>query len=492
MSLGGTPGHADKRVALVMGNSAYQNAPALTNPKNDAEDVGRALRALGFETIVAEDLDRSGMNDALDRFSRVVNSADIALVYYSGHGMQFAGRNYLLPVDAKLSSAEDVNKFRLMPLDDVLDVLQAARGARVVILDACRNNPVEEDLKRRLASIPGANRDAQLGRGLGRISAGNGLIVTYSTQANDVAADGTGRNSPFTSAFLNNLDAPDLDLRQMLFRVQDEVDRETNGRQRPELSISLVGEFKLVPSDNPRPAAPALPRSDEASRAWEAVKDTASSAVLEAFLARYGDSLYAGFAPARLVEIRKGQVAAIQPTQPPALPTPAQQALPARISRPRVAAENCANASSSAGGDLYCASSMLTPQYGNSYGVRNLFSSDDSTAWVEGVAGQGIGQWVVVEFDGFRSVKSVTIYNGYQKNADIFGKNSRVRKIRLLFSQGETKDVSLEDRRGPQTIALDRPIKAYWVQFVIEDVYPGSRYTDTAISKLSIASERIQ
>src|ERR1700680_859002 len=92
--LGWASGHAEKRVALVIGNGAYRNAPALTNPKNDAEDVGRSLKGLGFETIVAADLDRSGMNDALDRFSREVAGADIALVYYSGHGMQFAGRNY--------------------------------------------------------------------------------------------------------------------------------------------------------------------------------------------------------------------------------------------------------------------------------------------------------------------------------------------------------------------------------------------------------------
>jgi uncharacterized caspase-like protein len=243
--LGIAPSHADKRVALVIGNAAYRNAPALTNPKNDAEDVGRSLQGLGFETIVAADLDRGGMNDALDRFSRQVAGADIALVYYSGHGMQFAGKNFLLPVDARLVSADDVNRFRLMPLDDILEVLQTAKGARVVVLDACRNNPVEEELKRRLASSPGGNRDAYLTRGLGRISSANGLLVAYATQASDVAADGSGRNSPFTTAFLRNVGTPDIDLRQMLFRVQDDVNKATGGRQRPELSISLVGEFKL-------------------------------------------------------------------------------------------------------------------------------------------------------------------------------------------------------------------------------------------------------
>jgi uncharacterized caspase-like protein len=236
--------HADKRVALVIGNGAYQHTPALINPKNDAEDIGKTLRGLGFETIVATDLDRAGMSNALDRFSRTVSGANIAIVYYSGHGMQFAGKNYLLPVDAQLQSADDVNRFRLLPLSDIFGVLQHAPGARIVILDACRNNPVEDDLKRRVASIRGGNRDAFLTRGLSRVEA-NGLIVAYATQANDVAADGTGNNSPFAKALLDNLATPNIDVRQMLFNVQDEVDRLTDGKQRPELSISLVGKFKL-------------------------------------------------------------------------------------------------------------------------------------------------------------------------------------------------------------------------------------------------------
>ncbi len=441
------PAFAEKRVALVIGNAAYRTIPALTNPANDAEDVGRELRQLGFEAIVATDLDRSGMNNALDRFSRLVVDADIAFVYYSGHGMQFAGKNYLLPVDARLTSADDVNKFRLTPLDDVLEVLQAARGARVVVLDACRNNPVEEDLKRRLASLPGANRDAFLVRGLGRVSAGNGLIVAYSTQANDVAADGIARNSPFTSAFLHHVGAPDVDLRQMLFRVQDEVDRTTRGRQRPELSISLVGEFKLQRSGAAvAPASPSAP----------------------------------SVAPPPAV------------VRPPPAPVALPPSAPARTPRPRAAGESCATLAAPAGTDLYCASSVLAPQFGNSYGVRNLFGPDESTAWVEGVAGQGVGQWIVVEFDGLRLVRNITLRNGYQKNADIFGKNGRVRQLRLVFSGGESQVVVLEDRRGPQVITMDRPIKSYWVQLVIDEVYPGWRYPDTAISKLAIGSERSQ
>jgi uncharacterized caspase-like protein len=317
--------HAEKRVALVIGNSAYQNAPALINPKNDAQDIGKSLRELGFTTIVATDLDRAGMDDVLDRFSRTVGGAEIALVYYSGHGMQFGGKNYLLPVDARLTNADDVNRFRLLPLDDLFDVLQGAPGARIIILDACRNNPVEDDLKRRMASMPGVNRDAFMTRGLSRVTA-NGLIVAYATQANDVASDGTARNSPFAQALLHNLGAPDLDLRQMLFNVQDEVDRLTDGKQRPELSISLVGQYKLNPTPAPRDnnEVAATP-VDPAAQAWAATRDTTSQAVLEDFIRQFGNTVYGSMAHARLEELKNTQVAAVAP---PVHAEPSQSAPP--------------------------------------------------------------------------------------------------------------------------------------------------------------------
>lgn len=297
---------ADKRVALVIGNAAYRHMPMLTNPKNDAEDVGRALRELGFETILKTDLDRSGMNEALDQFSRLADGADIALVYYAGHGMQFGGSNYLLPTEARLSDAADVNRFRLMPVSDVLETLKSARGARILVLDACRNNPVEDDLKRRLASLPGGNRNGDLTRGFHKISA-DGLLIAYATQANDVAKDGTGRNSPFTSAFLKHVATPDLDLRQMLFRVQDDVNRETDGKQRPELSISLVGEFKLKTAALPSNQGGVSPSTIEAERAWLIIKDTTSIPALDAFVRRFPDSFYADLARSKIEELRRAQ-----------------------------------------------------------------------------------------------------------------------------------------------------------------------------------------
>ena len=234
-------GPVGRRVALVLGNSSYRHMPSLQNPKNDAADIESALKALNFETVLATDLDRAGMNAAIERFSRLVPGASVAVVYYSGHGMQFAGKNYLLPTDASLESAADVNRYRLLPIDDVVEVLSSADGLQLIVLDACRNNPVEKDFKNKVASVPGGNRDVASTRGFTRMDARSGLIITYATAPNDVAADGVGRNSPFTQAFLKNIAAPDKDIRLVLFDIQEEVYSSSGKRQLPEISSLYVG-----------------------------------------------------------------------------------------------------------------------------------------------------------------------------------------------------------------------------------------------------------
>jgi hypothetical protein len=161
----------------------------------------------------------------------------------------------------------------------------------------------------------------------------------------------------------------------------------------------------------------------------------------------------------------------------------------ARQPRPRAAGEKCATLKGQTGTDFYCASSVLAPQFGNSYGGDNLFSNKPGEAWVEGKPGPGIGEWITIDFDELRLVKAVIVRNGYQKNRDIFSKNSRVRLLRLVFSQGETQTLTLGDNMDLQKIALDPPVSAYWVQFIIDDVYPGSAYSDTAISKLFVTAD---
>jgi hypothetical protein len=502
--LGVAPAHADKRVALVIGNADYQKADKLANPVTDARGMRDALSKLGFEIVYGENLGKQALERTIGRFANAAQDSDVALVFFAGHGATFGDVPYVVPVDAQFTSLGEM-PYELVPVETLIGELRRAKGLRIAILDACRDNAAERELKR------ATTRGGEITRGLVRVRNPEGLILAYATQYLSTAADGNSQgNSPFTAALLSQINTPGLDVKDLFFNVGREVIEATQGRQRPEISVSFYDRYALAGTEPASPAArpvatpaPIVPpptpgpardlATEEAARAWSGVKDTTSPAMLEAFIARYGDSLYAPFARARLTELRKSQVAvapAVVP--PPVAPAPVQPIALPRASRPRAAGENCAATNRPAGIDTYCASSVRSPEYGNSYGVRNLFSTDEASAWVEGVVGQGVGEWIVVEFDGLRSVKHITIHNGYQKNADIFGKNSRVRRVRVIFSQGETRTVPLEDRRGAQTISLDRPIKAYWVQLVIEDVFPGARYTDTAISKLSISSERAQ
>lgn len=164
------------------------------------------------------------------------------------------------------------------------------------------------------------------------------------------------------------------------------------------------------------------------------------------------------------------------------------QTAQAQAPRPRSVREQCDVRSGAGGAERYCASSVLAPQFGNSYNVRNLFSGGSSEAWVEGQVGQGIGEWIVVEFAAPRRVTGLLIDNGYQKNQDIYYKNSRPRSIEVRLSQGHSETLMLADRFATQHLTLAPSAPASWVQIVIRDVYPGSKYTDTAITKLSVES----
>lgn len=239
-----------QRVALIIGNGSYRKMPVLSNPYNDASDIGEELRRVGFDVQVETNLDRGQLNNAIGRFSKKVDGAEIAIFYYAGHGMQFQGKNYLLPVDADLESSSDVNKFKLLLIDDVIDVLSAANGLQLIVLDACRNNPVEQEFKAKIASTSGGSRDTAMSRGFARLDPRSGLLLAYATAPNSTASDGGGRNSPFTSAFLNNLKRPNLEVRQMLFRVQSEVYQATGKKQLPEISSLYIGPDLVLRKSN--------------------------------------------------------------------------------------------------------------------------------------------------------------------------------------------------------------------------------------------------
>ena len=262
---------AEHRVALVIGNAAYQNTAALANPGHDAEDMAAALKRLGFTVFSGNDLNKRGMERALAGFARAARDADAALFYYAGHAMQYNGINYLVPTDARLEDEFSVN-FEVTRLDDVLESLGRTRGVKILILDACRRNPLVE----KLAGMS-STRDFIMARGLARLDATRGMVVAYSTQANQVAIDGTGRNSPFTAALLSQLNEPGLEIATLFRRVAIDVNRATEGRQVPELSISLLGEFFFN-------------RADTDLQAWSKLRRSRHVAELQTFIDRYPSS----------------------------------------------------------------------------------------------------------------------------------------------------------------------------------------------------------
>ncbi|QCI63595.1 caspase family protein [Phreatobacter stygius] len=233
-----SPALANKRVALVIGNANYASTPMLANPRNDAEDIAALLRELGFEVLLELDIDKRGMDIAFARFARAAQDADAALFYYAGHGIQREGRNFLMPVDAKVE--DDISiRFEMVGLDAARDALAGVSGLKIMVIDACRNNPVAERLQSRAAS-----RGAMFNLGLANEQV-RGTVVVYATQPNNVAADGAGRNSPFTLAFIEQAREPGLRVADMLTRVADSVSRATSGRQVPEFTASGGGQFVL-------------------------------------------------------------------------------------------------------------------------------------------------------------------------------------------------------------------------------------------------------
>jgi uncharacterized caspase-like protein len=258
------PAHAQSRVALVVGNSAYRHTPRLINPINDARDIAAALASLGFDVSEAIDLDKASLDAALRAFADRSVSADTALVFYAGHGLQVAGQNYLLPIDAKLESERDLD-FEAVRLDLVLRQLETGRAGKtsLVFLDACRDNPLARNLARAMGL-------RSLERGLAPVESGAGAFIAYSTQPGNIARDGVGRNSPFAAALLRHIAAPGYNVSALMIAVRKDVMAATGGRQVPWDHSALTGEFYFNPwsgivTGSVPTAAPA-PRSLEEER----------------------------------------------------------------------------------------------------------------------------------------------------------------------------------------------------------------------------------
>ena len=285
---------AEKRVALVIGNAGYESVPRLTNPTNDAAAIGEAFTRLGFTVSRQTDVGFDAMRRALKDFAGIAAGADLAVIYYAGHGMEIGGDNYLVPIDAKLASDVDV-PYEAISVNLALGALEGARGTRLLILDACRNNPF-------LAKIHVGARSRSIGRGLARVEPGVGTIVAYAAKEGTTAEDGDADHSPFTKALLKHIEEPGIDI-QFLFReVRDTVLEDTNGNQEPFTYGSLPGRAVLLsPAKEPEPSPPP-PSADAGNEIaaevafWNTVENSGDRKLLELYLTQYPNGRFASLA----------------------------------------------------------------------------------------------------------------------------------------------------------------------------------------------------
>jgi Caspase domain len=307
---------AQKRVALVIGNGAYTKVPALPNPSNDAAAVEKLLRAAGFEYVQRSDnLKLTDLRKALRDFSAQVAGADIAVVFFAGHGIEVNGTNYLIPVDAVLEHDVDVQD-EAFALDRVSQALEPAKRLRLIVLDACRDNPFVRSMRRTVAG-------RSIGRGLAAVEVlSSDTLIAYAAKAGYTAADGTGKNSPYTLALLNHLTTPGLDVRLALGRVRDEVLKSTSSRQEPWVYGSLGGsEITLVassPLEVAKKVEPTVPGIlGLAAAEWDTLRTKPDIAELEGFAARHKGTYFADLARARIEDLKQQHVVPPKPTMEP-------------------------------------------------------------------------------------------------------------------------------------------------------------------------------
>ena len=260
IGLGCGPSVAEKRVALVIGNGAYKAPLELANPREDGRAVANALGRVGFEVIQGYDLKNSDMTAKLKEFSRALQGADAGLFFYAGHGMQVAGENYLVPVDAALKDERDL-EFDAVKLDSVMRQLQRDAKVKIVILDACRDNPLAAQLSRSMGATRSRSLNPMSGMAPVDTQSASGTMIAFATAPGTVASDGAGKHSPFTTALLAHLETPNLDIDLMMKRVRGDVSKATDDHQQPWTNSSLISEFymKSGPGVAAGGAAPAAP-----------------------------------------------------------------------------------------------------------------------------------------------------------------------------------------------------------------------------------------
>jgi len=287
---------AEKRVALIVGNSTYQTVPQLANPSRDATAVAKMFRDAGFDNVdVQLNLGNLDMKRAIRRFEATADQADIAVVYYAGHGIEIGGVNYLIPVDARLASDRDADD-EAIPLERLVSSADGARRLRLIVLDACRDNPFVRVMRRERKM---ANRAVTAG--LGKVEpTSTDTLIAYAAKAGSTADDGEGMHSPFTTAVLKNLPVPGLDVRLAFGRVRDEVLRSTASRQEPFVYGSLGGgNIAIVP-------APAVVREapvTDVKADYELVQAIGTKRAWEVFLGTHPTGFYADLARAQIEQL---------------------------------------------------------------------------------------------------------------------------------------------------------------------------------------------
>jgi uncharacterized caspase-like protein len=289
--------HAEKRVALVIGNSAYKSVPKLTNPVNDAGLVGGMFKKAGFDSVdIKLDLSVVDMRKALRDFGAKARDADVAVVYYAGHGIELDGSNYLIPTDAMLETDTDVLD-ETFPLERVLFAIEPAKQLRLVILDACRDNPFAKTMKRTVAS-------RSIGRGLAKVEPTSpNTMIAFAAKAGSTASDGDSGNSPFATALTDHLPKPGLDLRKAFGFVRDDVLKSTSYKQEPYVYGSLGGDdVALIPAKPVATGQQANPQ-DAVRRDYELALQLGTRDGWGAFLAQYPDGFYANLAKGQLNKI---------------------------------------------------------------------------------------------------------------------------------------------------------------------------------------------
>jgi uncharacterized caspase-like protein len=287
--------YAEKRVALVIGNSAYQNVVQLTNPANDAAVITEMFKKANFEIVESRrDLKNIEMRRALREFTDKAHDADIAIVYYAGHGIEVDGTNYLIPIDAALQRDTDVYD-EAISLDRILQAIEPAKQLRLVILDACRDNPFGKIMKRTLAS-------RSVGRGLAGVEPSKpNTLIAFAAKGGSTAADGDSNNSPFSRALAKHLTSPGLDLRKALGLVRDDVMKATGNKQEPFVYGSLGGEdVALVPAVSmPRSPTSSSDPNTAVRRDYELALQISTIPVWNSFISNYPSGFYTDLAKAQ-------------------------------------------------------------------------------------------------------------------------------------------------------------------------------------------------